>query len=226
MDKEFKLEIRSIKKHDKIKYFVCVSYIGDDQQLRSEIERIKEETFFYEDMEITKPVYKVDDLCLFTMQLGVNELEKIDGNFYFGNEDNPDYLRYEINSNCHLFSLYNKAIKYNLQKFDAIKRLKGLGHMLLCVIVNDILSKNILTREQFITLEASGEIEGKNMEGLVKYYETLGFKQVYPQLLEVGISQTNVPMKATLGDIIDNCNFSQMSEDVNKLYRTVSIKKF
>jgi hypothetical protein len=98
--------------------------------------------------------------------------------------------------------------------------------MLLCVIVNDILSKNILTREQFITLEASGEIEGKNMEGLVKYYETLGFKQVYPQLLEVGISQTNVPMKATLGEIIDNCNFSKMSEDVNKLYRTVSIKKF
>jgi hypothetical protein len=135
-------------------------------------------------------------------------------------------LRYEINSNCHLFSFYNKAIQYNLQKFDAIKRLKGIGNMLLCIVLGDIISSNILSKDNFITLEASGEIEGKGMEGLVKYYEKLGFKQVYPQLFDIGISQTNVPMKATLGDIINNCNFSDMSEDVNKLYRTIGIKNF
>jgi len=227
MDKEFKLEIRSIKKGDnEIKYFVCLSYIGDDEHLRLEIEDIKQETLFYEDMEYGELDYKTDDLCLFTLLLGVNDREKLEGTFYFGNDDDYDLLKYETFTNCHLYSFYNKALTYNLQNFDSIKRLKGIGHMLLCVIIHDILDKSILSRDNFITLEASGEIGGKGMEGLVRYYEKLGFKQIFPDLFKVGISQSNVPMKATLGDIIDNCNFSQMSEDVNKLYRTVSIKKF
>jgi len=227
MDKEFKLEIRRIKKdNDKVKYFVCLSYIGDDEHLRLEIERIKQETFFYEDMENQKQAYKTNDLCIFTLMLGVNELDKIDGTFYFGDADNFDLLRYETNSNCHLYSFYNNALTYDLENFDSIKRLKGIGRMLLCVIIHDILDKKILSRDNFITLEASGEIGGKGMEGLVRYYEKLGFRQIFPDLFKVGIAQSNVPMKATLGEIIDNCDFSDMSEDVNKLYKTISIKNF
>jgi len=227
MDKEFKLDIRKIKKKKEITYFVCLTYIGQDDNLKNEIERIKEDTFFYEDMKVEIPAYRTDDLCLFNMNLKVNSLDKIEGNFYFGefeDEKAPDLLRYEINSNCHLFSFYNKAIQYNLQKFDAIKRLKGIGHMLLCVVLGDIISSDILSKDNFITLEASGEIEGKGMEGLVKYYEALGFKQVYPQLFDIGISQTNIPMKATLGEIIGNCNYSNMSQDVQQLYKTIQIR--
>ena len=229
MDKEFKLDIRKIKKKNEVTYFVCLTYIGQDQLLRNEIERIKEDTFFYEDMETERPAYKTEDLCLFNLNLKVNALDKIEGNFYFGEfeeEKAPDLLRYEINSNCHLFSFYNKAMKYNLQTFESIKRLKGIGHMLLCVILGDIISTNILSNDKFITLEASGEIEGKGMEGLVKYYETLGFKQVYPQLFAIGISQTNVPMKATIGEIINNCNYAKMSQEVQKLYKTLEINIF
>ncbi len=131
-----------------------------------------------------------------------------------------------MKSNAHLGSIYNNTLSNELKNFTEIKNLKGFAEIMLCVVLNNIISNNILNEDSIITLEASGRVEGKGMEGLVKYYEKLGFKQAYPSLLDLGIKNSNVPMKATLGDIIQRCRVSDKSNQIEKILQDLLVREF
>lgn len=221
---EFKLELRKIKKDKELVYYACVMYIGDDPEFRMAIEKVKKDSFFYLEKDDSSE-YSTDDLCLFNALLSVNRYKKIQGTYYLDHpeEEEADTLTWEINSDCHLASFYNNAISTGLQRFKQTDKLKGIGHSILCLIVKDIIQNKILNPDQYITLEASGYMKGKNKEGLVRYYESIGFKQVFPYLLELGIKQTNVPMKARLVDVLSKCDNTSISKDIKKIEKVINL---
>jgi hypothetical protein len=223
--KDFKLEIRNIKDDDKITYYACLTYVGKYREFINAIEQVKEETYFYEDDEA--PAYKQYDLCLFNVMLTVED-RKIKGTYIVNrneeDEDSEEFdkIKYSMHSNCHLYSFYNNTIKYDLlQNFEQSKKLKGIGYMILCSILKHIVSTNILSDDKLITLQASGEIPEKGMIGLVKYYESMGFRQVFPSLLEEGVEQADVPMRTNISNIIERCSSVEKSNEVKELERII-----
>jgi hypothetical protein len=227
--KDFKLEIRNIKDDDKITFYACLTYVGQDREFINAIEQVKEETYFYENDD--SPAYNPDDLCLFSIMLNVQD-RKIKGSYVMNKNDDEeseefDKIKYSMHSNCNLTSFYNNTIKYDLlQNFEQSKKLKGIGYMILCSILRHIVSANILSDDKFITLQASGEIPERGMIGLVKYYESMGFEQVFPSLLEIGISQTDVPMRTRISNIIERCSSVEKSNEVKELEKIIRYRYF
>jgi hypothetical protein len=222
---EFKLELRKIKKKEETVYYACVMYVGDDPEFRYAIEQMKEETFFYEQEESSE--YSTDDLCVFNAVLSANRYNKIQGTYYMENseEEEPDTLTWQAVSNCHLSAFYNNTLNNKLKNFSQTKKLKGVGHFILCLIINDILTNNILAPDQYITLEASGYIKGKEKQGLVRYYESIGFRQIFPNLLDIGLDQSNVPMRARLIDVLDKCENVSISSDIKQVEKVINLNK-
>jgi len=222
MNKDFKIDFRKIKENNSYTYLICLNYIGYDPDIIETIEDVKRDSFFYADMG-SNPAYNADDYCLFMLILTIGKDDVIEGQLEV-NED--DTISYSMKSNAHLGRLYNNTLSSELKNFREIKNLKGFAEIMLCVVLNNIVSDNILNENSIITLEASGRVEGKGMEGLVKYYEKLGFKQAYPSLLDLGIKNSTVPMKATLGDIIQRCRVSDKSNQIEKILQDLLVRNF
>ena len=54
----------------------------------------------------------------------------------------------------------------------------------------------------------------------------MGFRQVFPSLLEIGIEQTDVPMRARLSDIIERCSLVEKSDKVKELEKIIRHRYF
>lgn len=222
--KDFKIDFRLIKEDETYSYFVCLNYIGQNYDLIDSIEYIKEQNFFYEDLG-DNPAYNPEDYCLFSLTLTIGKIKFVEG-LLEADDDGKDAIAFSMKSDCHLGGLYNKTIDNELNSFDEIKGLKGYGEVMLCLVLNDIIRKGLLDKNSTITLEASGRIEGKSMEGLVKYYEKLGFKQAYPELLQLGLKNSLVPMKASISDIIEKCAISDKSNEIEKVMKDLIVREF
>jgi len=74
----------------------------------------------------------------------------------------------------------------------------------------DIGSQNILVVASTMTYN------DKEMRGLVQYYKRLGFKEVFPEYYEVGISNCEVPMYCMIKDLISTLK-SQITKEQFKL---------
>jgi len=222
--KDFKIDFRVIKEDNTYSYFVCLNYIGENDELRDSIEYVKRDSFFYEDLG-ENPAYNPDDYCLFNLMLTIGKINAVEGLLEL-DEDGKDSIAFSMKSDAHLGALYNKTLSNELNYFEEIKSLKGYGEVMLCLVLNDIIRRGILDRSSTITLEASGRVEGKGMEGLVKYYEKLGFKQAYPELLDIALRNSLVPMKATISDVIEKCAVSDKSKEIEKVMKDLIVREF
>lgn len=207
-----------VSKKQFISYYACLSYQGKDKNFINEINELKKN----EEMD------KEEDLCLIRIVFGVQPFSALEGDYVVEDKEEKvkNKIKFRIPSNAHLFGYYNDIRKYNLQGYEQTKKLKGIVHIIFCDILANALSENYITLDSIITLEASGalmkseeeikkEIESglddsnystlKDMLGLVKHYETLGFKQSLPQLLAIGLENANIPMQGKVKDILEVC---------------------
>ena len=83
---------------------------------------------------------------------------------------------------------------------------KALLYKSLTNTVEDIGSQNILVVASTMTYN------DKEMRDLVQYYKRLGFKEVFPEYYEVGISNCEVPMYCVIKDLISNLK-SQITQE-------------
>jgi hypothetical protein len=174
---------------------VCLSYVGDNEEIKRKL---------YEK--------KID--CLFVLSIGT-VARIINSRYYIG--DNEDKITIENKSDSHIGMFYNKTLSdKDIHNFFS-KKLKGIGHVILCKIIDYFLEKDILNMDSIVSLQASGEIKGKSMHGLINYYESLGFKQTVPELLDLFISQENVPMTGKVKDIIRKCSGTVISDKLREL---------
>jgi len=191
-------------------YSACLFYQGNDLDFINEVKKIKKNED--EDEE--------EDLCLIQVIFGIAPFDKLEVEFeIMDKEENAiDNISFRIPSNAHLFAYYNNIRKYNLQKFEQTKKLKGVVHIIFCIILAHALEEKLISLEGNVTVEASGsmmkseeeiknetESSVKDMIGLVKHYETLGFKQSLPKHLTLALQNNNVPMQGKVKDILQVC---------------------
>ena len=218
-----------LSKEDFITYSACLYYQGNDLDFVNEIKKIKEKDD--------------DDLCLIRIIFGIAPFSRLEGDFEIIDKDGNlmDNISFSIPSNAHLFSYYNNIRKYNLQTFEQTKKLKGVVHIIFCIILSHALEENYISLDGNVTVEASGslmkseeeimkEMESglnssslKDMIGLVKHYETLGFKQSRPRYLAIALQNSNVPMGGKVKDIMANC--AKNSESKVKAIEKISVIK-
>lgn len=80
---------------------------------------------------------------------------------------------------CYLTYFYNYPQQY-IDQFQDEKELlentKGLGLVLLQICLHTAIKNDLLSKTAVIDLLAAGGKEGKQMQGLISYYRSLGFK--------------------------------------------------
>jgi len=222
--KDFKLDFRLIKENNTYSYLVCLNYIGQNKDLIDSIEYVKRDSFFYQDLG-DNPVYNPDDYCIFSLVLTIGKIDAVEGSLRI-DKKGEDRIAFYIKSDAHLGALYNNTIQNKLINFEEIKNLKGYAEVMLCIVLNDIVKRGLLDKSSTITLEASGRIKGKSMEGLVRYYEKLGFKQAYPELLKIALRNSLVPMKAAISDVIEKCAVSDKSKQIEQVMKDLIVREF
>lgn len=157
---------------------------------------------------------------------------KYEGVFNDGSETG---IRVEDSYNAYIGQVYNLLHTFKLQEqYPFItNKLKGIGHALILCCLCEALRLDVVTPSSKIMLEATGGILGpedndelKGMQRLVAYYEKLGFRQAFPDFYEIGVRTKYVPMKATIGDIVERCAFPSVSQDLMKVLPVMACKKY
>lgn len=208
MDSDFRFMISKTKSRNSFLYEICVNYIGNHRGYIEAINSIIES--HYTGLK--------SNYCLFRLSLTVNYNQLVKGSYSLGY---GEYLDWEMPSKVNLDAFFNKAQTKGIMNWPQSQKLKGIGHASLCIVLNDIIKSGIATVDDNITLEASGNIPNIDMEGLIKYYERLGFKQLLPEHIELALSQGIVPMYAAIGDIIKVCSQATFSDDIKNIIQGI-----
>ena len=186
MTEEFKLEINLTEKPKFYQIHACVRCV--DGECSNIIEQLKEE---YEgDKHIE------DYLCLIMMKIKIKK---------------------GSNKEIFMSDFYNNVTKLGRGLSHLNRKLKGGARAILCMVLKKALSVRLINMDDIIELEASGDLEddignNKDMMGLVKYYQYLGFKITNDDNLEEQLSNLSVYMSGVVGTLLNKCN-----EDENKI---------
>ncbi len=117
-------------------------------------------------------------------------------------------ILYEVQSHgkldfdVRMSSFYSSLVHLKKQP----QELKGFMSIALGTVLSGELERGTLAPYMKFGLEASGYLRGKDMRGLVDYYRTnLGLEVVSPETLESDIEEVDVPMQASVIDVVQAC---------------------
>ena len=203
MDDDFRIKISStIINNSILKCEATISYDGEDSE-------------FIEYMETLRK----DELAKVTITFDSRTTNVYKSSYSDENGNVIKRMKYE-GYNGFLNSYYNYLTQYKLDKvkFPFLNKLKGISYGLLLCCICQALNLDFITPSSKIILEASGGIKGMDpeisMRNLVKNYEKIGFKQMYPELYELSIKNMFVPMVGSVKDIIGLCTFKYVSKEL------------
>ena len=216
MSDDFDIKILEIKKKKTVIYKATLIYKGGNPDFIDYIKKINTSG------NLVGPA-----IC-------IQELASVIITFYSDTQSEPYEYNYDYDDNPHLVvyykdghdaflnGFYNMLTQYKMDttKFPFLKQVKGISYgMLLCCICKAI-KEGLITLSSTIILEASGEIidmdSRQNMANLVKYYERIGFKKMFPEYYKIAIESESgfIPMIAQVKDIIRLCNFKNISNEL------------
>ena len=113
---------------------------------------------------------------------------------------------------------YKAKLEKEKYRFPFLDQLKGIGYGMLVSCICKALDGGFITLSSNIVLEATGMMSDMDKQAstvaLVNYYEKIGFKQMFPEYYQYAVSNTSVPMIASVKDIIDNCNIGTFSREL------------
>ena len=212
-DFAIKIDETKIKEDKKTVYEATLTYKGDNQEFIDYIESVNIDRKLKNKIDIKKLASVTISFYLQFKPYIYNYDDKMDPNLALSYKDDYDGFLNEF---------YNKITEYKLNttKFPFLKQLKGISYgMLLCCICK-AMSERLITRSSTIILEASGGIidmdRGQSIDNLVKYYERIGFNQMFPDYYDIAIKSESgfIPMIAQVKDIIRLCNFENISKEL------------
>ncbi len=85
------------------------------------------------------------------------------------------------------------------------------------MLINNGFSSGFLREDDIIVLDASGELEDKDMFMLLDYYTSLGFKESYPDMINIYMDHLTVPMYGKVRDILNKCSQKQFSQELRQV---------
>jgi hypothetical protein len=229
---DFDIKIVETTKDKEIVYKATLIYKGDNREFIDYIEKLN------------------NSGDLIGSKINIEELASVSITFYFNRnfedyeynydyDDNPELSVYYQNGyDGFLNGFYNKLTEYRLDtnRFSFLKQVKGISYgMLLCCICKAI-KDSLITPSSIIIVEASGVIidvdSRQSIANLVKYYERIGFKKMFPDYYDIAIKSESgyIPMIAKVKDIINLCNFKNVSNELlailpTDLCKDICIKK-
>ena len=117
---------------------------------------------------------------------------------------------------------YNNVTKYGRGLSHLSEKLKGGARAILCMLLKKAVNVGLINTNDFVLLEASGELEDENeeqlsMERLVKYYEMLGFEVSKPETYEEQLENMAVYMHGKVSDLLDKCTSVSISPELQAI---------
>ena len=106
---------------------------------------------------------------------------------------------YKKDRSVYLGKFYNYIQKYkDIFHPDIVKQTKGVSLFLLIVALQDAIKEGFVRNDSKISLDAAGTIDGKDMFGLVQYYNSIGLNLIAP------FDKTKLvhPMSGVVGNVL------------------------
>jgi hypothetical protein len=195
MGEEFKLEINLTEKPKFYQVHACVRcVVGECSDI---IKQLEEE---YEgDNNIN------DYLCLIMIKLKIKK-----------GSDKQIFMS----------DFYNNVTKLGRGLSHLNRKLKGGARAILCMVLLKALNTGLIGQQDEIHLEASGDLEddignAKDMMGLVKYYQYLGFKITDESDLKRQLENLSVYMYGTVESVLSKCNDVKISPELRKIINQI-----
>ncbi len=105
---------------------------------------------------------------------------------------------------------YNNVTKYGRGLSHLSEKLKGGARAVLCMLLKKAINAGLINENDFVLLEASGDLEDESgeqlpMENLVNYYKMLGFVVSRPKTYKRQLDNMAVYMHGKVSDLLDKC---------------------
>ena len=216
MTDDFDIKILEIKNKKTVIYEATLIYKGGNPDFMDYIKKINTSG------NLVGPAIRIQELASVIITF-YSDTQSEPYEYNYDYDDNPDLVvYYKDGHDAFLNGFYNMLTQYKMDttKFPFLKQVKGISYgMLLCCICKAI-KEGLITLSSTIILEASREIidmdSRQNMANLVKYYERIGFKKMFPEYYKIAIESESgfIPMIAQVKDIIRLCNFKNISNEL------------
>jgi len=126
------------------------------------------------------------------------------------------------NSRIIMTDFYNNVTKYGRGLSHLSKKLKGGARAILCMLLKKAVNVGLIRMDDFVLLEASGELEDENeeqlsMERLVEYYEMLGFVVSRPKTYKQQLENMAVYMHGQVSNLLEKCTNIRVSPELQSV---------
>jgi len=216
MSDDFDINIDETKQDKTIVYRATLMYKGNNTEFTDYIEKLNTSG------KLTGGKINIQSLASVTITFYSKTIFE-DYEYKYDYDDNPKLaVYYKDGYDGFLNGFYNKLTEHKLdtKRFLFLKQLKGISYgMLLCCICKAI-KAGLIKNSSNIILEAAGVIidmdSRQSIGNLVKYYERIGFKKMFPDYYDIAIKSESgyIPMIAQVKDIINLCNFKNISKEL------------
>jgi hypothetical protein len=117
---------------------------------------------------------------------------------------------------------YNNVTKYGRGLTHLSEKLKGGARAILCMLLKKAINAGLINENDFVLLEASGDLEDENdeelpMENLVNYYKMLGFVVSKPKTYKQQLDNMAVYMHGQVSDLLDKCTSVRVSPELQSV---------
>jgi hypothetical protein len=117
---------------------------------------------------------------------------------------------------------YNNVTKYGRGLSHLSEKLKGGARAILCMLLKKAISVGLLNTDDYVLLEASGDLEDEEgeeipMENLVNYYNMLGFEVSTPETYEQQLENMAVYMHGKVSNLLDRCTRVRVSPELQSI---------
>ena len=117
---------------------------------------------------------------------------------------------------------YNNVTKYGRGLTHLSEKLKGGARAILCMLLKKAINVGLINENDFVLLEASGDLEDENeeelpMENLVNYYKMLGFVVSRPKTYKQQLNNMAVYMHGQVSDLLDRCTSVRVSLELQSI---------
>ena len=117
---------------------------------------------------------------------------------------------------------YNNVTKYGRGLSHLSEKLKGGARAILCMLLKKAVNAGLIDTNDFVLLEASGDLEDENeeelpMENLVNYYKMLGFVVSRPKTYKQQLDNMAVYMHGRVSDLLNKCSSVRVSPELQSI---------
>ena len=117
---------------------------------------------------------------------------------------------------------YNNVTKYGRGLSHLSEKLKGGARAVLCMLLKKAINAGLINENDFVLLEASGDLEDESgeqlpMENLVNYYKMLGFVVSRPKTYKKQLDNMAVYMHGKVSDLLDRCTSVRVSPELQSV---------